>query len=123
PLDGGRAGPPAYGSLRAAEAPGRLVLRQPGLRQPGLRRPGLGRPGVGRGAVTSRSGPPTVSGRWSLLPPGEPDQTRRLHALARTLLDRHGIVIRGAAAAERVPGGFGALYPVLRAMEEAGVCR
>jgi ATP-dependent Lhr-like helicase len=118
PLDGGRAGPPAYGSLRAAGAPGRLALRQPGLR-----RPGLGRPGVGRGAVTSRSGPPTVSGRWSLLPPGEPDQTRRLHALARTLLDRHGIVIRGAAAAERVPGGFGALYPVLRAMEEAGVCR
>ena len=119
PLGGGRADAPAYGgSLRAAGAPGRLALRQPGLR-----RPGLGRPGLGRGAVTSRSGPPTVSGRWSLLSPGEPDQTRRLHALARTLLDRHGIVIRGAAAAERVPGGFGALYPVLRAMEEAGLCR
>ncbi len=119
PLGGGRADAPAYGgSLRAAGAPGRLALRQPGLR-----RPGLGRPGLGRGAVTSSSGPPTVSGRWSLLSPGEPDQTRRLHALARTLLDRHGIVIRGAAAAERVPGGFGALYPVLRAMEEAGLCR
>ena len=78
---------------------------------------------MGRGAVPSRSGPPTVSGRWSLLAPDEPDQTRRLHALARTLLDRHGIVIRGAVAAERVPGGFGALYPVLRAMEEAGHCR
>jgi len=39
------------------------------------------------------------------------------------MLDRHGIVIRGAATAERVPGGFGALYPVLRAMEEAGHCR
>jgi len=83
----------------------------------------LRRPGLSRAAVPSRSGPPTVSGRWSLPPPGEPDPTRRLHALARTLLDRHGIVIRGAAAAERVPGGFGALYPVLRAMEEAGVCR
>jgi ATP-dependent Lhr-like helicase len=88
-----------------------------------LRRPAMGRPGMGRGAVPSRSGPPTVSGRWSLLAPGEPDQTRRLHALARALLDRHGIVIRGAVAAERVPGGFGALYPVLRAMEEAGHCR
>jgi ATP-dependent helicase Lhr and Lhr-like helicase len=105
---GGRPGAPAYGSMRAAGAPGRLALRRPGLT---------------RGAVPSRSGPPTVSGRWSALPPGEPDQTRRLHALARTLLDRHGIVIRGAAAAERVPGGFGALYPVLRAMEEAGLCR
>ena len=60
-----------------------------------------------------------MSGRWSLLPQAEPDPTRRLHALARTLLDRHGILIRGAVAAERVTGGFGALYPVLRAMEEA----
>ncbi len=112
-LPGEGAGPPADGSRRAAGAPGRIALR----------RPGMGRPGMGRGAVPSRSGPPTVSGRWSLLAPGEPDQTRRLHALARTLLDRHGIVIRGAIAAERVPGGFGALYPVLRAMEEAGHCR
>jgi ATP-dependent Lhr-like helicase len=57
------------------------------------------------------------------VPPGEPDPTRRRHALAGTLLDRHGILIRGAVAAERVTGGFCALYPVLRAMEEAGQCR
>jgi len=86
-------------------------------------RPGPRRPGFGRAVLPSRSGPPTVSGRWSLLPPGEPDQTRRRHALAGALLDRHGILIRGAVATERVPGGFGALYPVLRAMEEAGQCR
>ena len=112
-LPGEGASPPGYRSRRAAAAPG----------LPALRRPGLGRPGLGHGTVPSRGGPPTVSGRWSMLPPAEPDQTRRLHALARTLLDRHGIVIRGAVAAERVPGGFGALYPVLRAMEEAGQCR
>jgi len=51
------------------------------------------------------------------------DPTRRLHARALSLLDRHGVVIRGVAASERVPGGFGALYPVLRAMEETGQCR
>ncbi|MEP7026102.1 MAG: DEAD/DEAH box helicase, partial [Actinomycetota bacterium] len=92
---------------------------------PATRRGRLGqrRPGLSRAALPSRSGPPTVTGRWSLLPRGEADQTRRLHALARVLLDRHGILIRGAAAAERVAGGFGALYPVLRAMEEAGQCR
>jgi ATP-dependent helicase Lhr and Lhr-like helicase len=78
---------------------------------------------LSRAALPSRSGPPTVSGRWSLLAQGEPDRTRRLHALAGTLLDRHGVLIRGAVAAERVTGGFGALYPVLRAMEEAGQCR
>jgi len=55
--------------------------------------------------------------------PVEADETRRLHARALALLDRHGVLIRGVAGAERVPGGFGALYPVLRAMEEAGQCR
>jgi ATP-dependent Lhr-like helicase len=93
--------------------------------QPGTRRPAgqLSRPRFGRGSLPSHAGPPTVSGRWSLVAPAEPDETRRLHARALALLDRHGILIRGVAAAERVPGGFGALYPVLRAMEEAGQCR
>jgi ATP-dependent Lhr-like helicase len=81
------------------------------------------RPGFGRGALPSRSGPPTVSGRWSALPPPVHDTTRRLHAQALALLERHGILIRGAAAAERVTGGFGALYPVLRALEDGGQCR
>jgi ATP-dependent Lhr-like helicase len=57
------------------------------------------------------------------VPPLDADPTRRLHAQARTLLDRHGILIRGVAASERVPGGFAAIYPVLRAMEDAGQCR
>jgi ATP-dependent Lhr-like helicase len=64
-----------------------------------------------------------AAGRWSLLPEREPDQTRRLHALAETLLDRHGVVTRGAAQAEHVPGGFAAVYAVLKAMEESGRCR
>jgi ATP-dependent Lhr-like helicase len=81
------------------------------------------RPGFGRGAMPSHSGPPTVSGRWSALPPRAEDPTRRLHAQALSLLERYGIVIRGAAAVERLSGGFGALYPVLRALEEAGQCR
>ncbi|HXP22456.1 MAG TPA: DEAD/DEAH box helicase [Streptosporangiaceae bacterium] len=84
---------------------------------------GARRPAFGRAVLPSNAGPPTVSGRWSMLPPNEPDQTRRLHARALSLLDRHGILIRGAAATERVPGGFGALYPVLRAMEDTGQCR
>jgi ATP-dependent Lhr-like helicase len=47
----------------------------------------------------------------------------RAHALALTLLERHGVVTKGAVAAERIPGGFAAVYPVLRAMEETGQCR
>ncbi len=72
---------------------------------------------------TSRSGPPTVSGRWSLLPAAEPDPTHRAHALARTLLDRHGVVTRGAVQAEGVEGGFSAAYRVLSAFEDNGQAR
>ncbi|MBX6388954.1 MAG: DEAD/DEAH box helicase, partial [Frankia sp.] len=80
-----------------------------------------GRPG--RPALPRRSGPPTVAGRWSLLPERDTDPTRRAHALAQALLDRHGIVTRGAVMAERVPGGFAAMYRVLSAFEEAGRVR
>ncbi|MHB6910067.1 Lhr family helicase [Streptomyces sp. DB-54] len=73
--------------------------------------------------TASRSGPPTVGGRWSLLPAPAPDPTHRAHALARTLLDRHGIVTRGAVAAEGVTGGFSAAYRVLSAFEESGQAR
>jgi ATP-dependent helicase Lhr and Lhr-like helicase len=76
-----------------------------------------------RPAMPSRTGPPTVAGRWWLLPEPETDATRRAHTQAETLLDRYGVVIRGAVMAERTPGGFAAVYPVLRAFEESGRCR
>ncbi|WP_245623336.1 ATP-dependent helicase [Spirillospora albida] len=77
----------------------------------------------GRPVLPSRAGPPTVAGRWWLLPSRETTATLRSHALAESLLERYGIVIRGAVAAERTPGGFAAVYPVLRAFEESGRCR
>ncbi|MGW0999896.1 DEAD/DEAH box helicase [Streptomyces sp. NPDC002520] len=73
--------------------------------------------------TASRTGPPTVAGRWSLLPAPEPDATVRAHARARALLDRHGVVTRGAVAAEGVEGGFSAVYRVLSAFEESGQAR
>ncbi|CNE20184.1 ATP-dependent DNA helicase [Mycobacterium tuberculosis] len=77
----------------------------------------------GRPVLPSRTGPPTVAGRWWPLPERETAATLRSHALAEALLERYGIVIRGAVAAERTPGGFSAVYPVLRAFEETGRCR
>jgi ATP-dependent helicase Lhr and Lhr-like helicase len=112
-------GQPRRASLQAVPRPRSASAGPLG---PGRRR------GFGRPAMPTRTGPPTVSGRWSLLPgrqvgeePGA--QTVRAHALALTLLERHGVLTRGAVAAERVDGGFAAVYPVLRAMEEAGQCR
>jgi len=39
------------------------------------------------------------------------------------LLSRYGVLLREAVAAENVPGGFGAVYDVLKALEESGRVR
>ncbi|MGW1173093.1 ATP-dependent helicase [Kitasatospora sp. NPDC002543] len=83
---------------------------------------GAGR-SFGRVGGALRSGPPTVAGRWSLLPAFASDPTVRATAQAQNLLDRHGLLTRGAVAAERVPGGFAGVYRVLAAMEERGRAR
>ncbi|SFM75943.1 ATP dependent helicase, Lhr family [Pseudonocardia ammonioxydans] len=78
---------------------------------------------AGRPAMPSRTGPPSVGGRWSVAVPREPDPTRRAHAAAEAFLERHGVLTRGALGTERVTGGFAGVYKVLRAMEESGRCR
>ena len=75
------------------------------------------------GGASLRTGPPETAGRWALLPQLDTDPTRRAHAAAERLLDRHGVVIRGAVVSERQPGGFAAVYKVLSAFEDSGRCR
>ena len=87
------------------------------------RPPARQRSRYGRPVLPTRTGPPTTGGRWSLLPARDRDPTRHTHALAEALLDRHGVVTRGAVVAERAPGGFSAVYGVLKAFEEAGRVR
>jgi ATP-dependent Lhr-like helicase len=90
-----------------------------------------------------RSAPPSAEGRWTLvggpegaaLRPGvaQPagvarpfrgrDTTAWAAAWAQQLLARHGVLTREAVASEGTSGGFGAVYPVLKAMEEAGKIR
>src|SRR3954449_9519705 len=63
-----------------------------------------------------------TQGRWSLAAPlftGEPDR----RALAELLLERQGIVTRDGVRAEGIPGGYGAVYAELRALETLGLCR
>ncbi len=78
-------------------------------------------------------GPPRAQGRWSLVarPSSEesdgtgtpPSSTEAAALLTGVLLDRHGVLTREAVRGEGVPGGFAGIYPVLRAMEEAGRIR
>jgi ATP-dependent Lhr-like helicase len=87
---------------------------------------GAARRGFRPGRLTSL-GPPEAAGRWSLVSsepdPTLPTATERLHAVSLALLERHGVVTREAVAADGVDGGFSAVYPVLRAMEDAGRIR
>ncbi|HEY3625441.1 MAG TPA: DEAD/DEAH box helicase, partial [Terracidiphilus sp.] len=96
------------------------------------------------GAVfrSRRTTPPTAQGRWSLLPvlpvlpvppvlpvhgastmPAAPSTTEASHALAMQLLNRYGVLMRESVAAENIPGGFSAVYDVLKALEESGRIR
>ncbi len=73
-----------------------------------------------------RQAPPSALGRFSLLDLAHrstASSTERAAALAEQLLTRHGVLTRDAILAEAAPGGFSALYPVLRAMEETGRIR
>ncbi|MFL5674631.1 MAG: DEAD/DEAH box helicase [Chloroflexota bacterium] len=81
--------------------------------------------GGGRPGRLTALGPPEAAGRWSLVTADEAPArpTERLHAVSLALLERHGVVTREAVATEGVDGGFAAVYPVLRAMEEAGRIR
>nr|WP_296068848.1 ATP-dependent helicase [uncultured Actinoplanes sp.] len=94
------------GAHRAKAVPARTRYRRPG-----------------RPTMPARGGPPNMAGRWSRLPDRDLDPTRRAAALADLLLERHGVVTRGAVMAEGVTGGFAAVYPVLGALEERGAAR
>lgn len=77
--------------------------------------------GVSLGRTPAR--PTAIGGRWSLLPSAETDPARRATVTAGLLLDRYGVVTRGAVQSEGVPGGFAQAYRVLAGFEEAGHCR
>lgn len=74
---------------------------------------------VGR-QVASTAFDAALAGRWSALAPSGQSSTVQAVALVESLLDRYGVVTRDIALAAGVPGGLSMLYPVLRAMEEAG---
>ena len=77
----------------------------------------------GRVGLPIVSGPPSVGGRWSLLPLGGTDSTIRAKQMAEQLLERHGVVTRGAVQSEGVRGGFSLAYRVLSGFEETGRAR
>ncbi len=112
-----------FAPLRAmlSGAPGRKRSAPAHRQGRGKRPPRLSRYSVAH--AQARAADPTVAGRWSALPPAEPDSTTRAHHQAELLLNRHGVLTRGAVGAEGIPGGFAMLYKVLTAFEDAGRCQ
>jgi len=107
--------------IRAILGGQRNAVRKPPAKPRRLSRySGLTPPG---GAWAGRPPPHGMSGRWSAVPMRDPDVTRRALAHADALLDRYGVVTRGAVVGERLSGGFASVYPILKAAEESGRAR
>lgn len=110
---------PVRATLAVGRKPGTRARSSPARRH---RRP----PRLGRFTAAqpqSRSADPAVGGRWSATAAREPDLTVRSHFWGELMLSRHGVLTRGAVAAEGVPGGFATLYKVLTGFEESGRCQ
>jgi ATP-dependent Lhr-like helicase len=76
--------------------------------------------------------PPSAEGRWDVIrnrvsPPDGAALSRSLTewsaAFAQQLLIRHGLVTREVVTIENLPGGFSAVYQVLKRLEETGRVR
>jgi ATP-dependent helicase Lhr and Lhr-like helicase len=73
-----------------------------------------------------RTTPPTAQGRWALNGAAlaeDRSATEWSHAIALQLLTRYGVVFRETAHAENLPGGFSAIYDVMKVLEESGKIR
>jgi len=85
------------------------------------------RPRAGARRPQRRRAPQSpAAGRWSCvaaLISNAASPTARAHARAVALLNRYGVVSRDVMSLEAMRGGWSAIYPVLRAMEEAGKVR
>ena len=78
------------------------------------------------GFRSRRTTPPTAQGRWALQGAAfatDRSGTEWSHAIAQQLLTRYGVVFRETAHAENLPGGFSAIYDVMKALEESGKIR
>ncbi|WP_405133352.1 ATP-dependent helicase [Nocardia sp. NBC_01388] len=87
------------------------------------RRSPRGRMYLPRTGIPVRTSPPSVAGRWALLPERVADNTVRAHATADVLLERYGVLTKGSVQSEGVRGGFALMYRVLTEFEDRGRCR
>jgi len=106
--------------------PLRAYLRHDDTRAARRLRRGSGAQGRPEPFRSRRLVPQTAEGRWALIDTRKASRTSVTEwsaATAQQLLTRHGVVTRETVASEGVPGGFSAVYDVLKTMEESGRIR
>ena len=85
-----------------------------------------GSPGFSLRMRTRRAVEGIGEGRWSAVRHRAAEKQSPVEwiaANAQQLLARYGLVMREAAASEGIPGGWAAIYPALKTMEESGRIR
>jgi len=85
-----------------------------------------GSPGFSLRMRARRAGEGLGEGRWSAIRQRiaeKPTPSEWSAANAQQLLARYGLVMREAASGEGLPGGWAAIYPALRTLEESGRIR
>lgn len=122
PRAGGLASEGGSASLPAGQAPPPSRRRASSRRGRSLYREARSQ---ARAAVVARQGAASafdaaLAGRWFALASSGQSSTAQAVGLVESLLDRYGVITRDIALAAGVPGGLTPLYPVLRAMEDAG---
>ncbi len=119
----GHATTDTFGPLRArlGSGPVRHTAGRPAPRGRALRGSALRLAAARTGTSARAAVPPELAGRWSATPTRDADPTARALALTLALLDRHGVLTRGAAG--EIPGGFATAYGVLSRLEETGQVR
>ena len=111
------------GRARSPTTPFTRCARSRARRNARSRKPARGRPAF----RSRRIAPPSAEGRWSLSPSASAQRcrpTRNGRPPWRSSCSRAtACVTREVAAAEGIVGGFGAVYDVLKALEDAGRVR
>jgi ATP-dependent Lhr-like helicase len=92
-------------------------------RKPGAVRSAPAHRGRRRFARTPRTAPQSMTGRWFVLPAPISDPTLAVAAQCTALLDRYGVVTKGAVMTEGIVGGFSRVYKALTGFEDSGKVR
>ena len=118
----GRTGHQRHACIRCARSCGRPTIAVR-VRPPPMARRARPISCAASAPAPGRAAPAKAAGRWCSSRAVVTSPTEWIANTAQQLLVRYGVVRREAAAAENIAGGYSAIYPALRTMEESGWIR